>query len=528
MGRGHRIGRLGHRRKGSTLTRILIGGYMHEAHSFVPGTLDLEAMALAGYIAEGPAMLTTAIGDDHEVSGAIDVAAAAGVELIPTVHAWGGVGPPIEDDTYRFFEQRILAGARANRDRLDGVYLPLHGASVTTEREDPEGDLLTAVRVELGPEIPIVASFDLHAHTTDRMASAADVLIAYRTCPHTDFRPTGARAMGLLLDAVARRTRPVTRQRKLRLMASAEKQDTNHGPMVGVMELARAMEARPGILSVSVTATQPWLDLEELGWSAIVVADGDAALAQATADELAWTIWDRRESYRVVKVPVAEAVASALENPGRPVILADGADSPSAGGSGDGNDLLRELLRRGDASGSMLAIADPVAARAAVAAGVGATVTVALGGAYRPDFYEPLDVTATVTAVRDGRYDLELPIRPVDIGATAVLEVAGVRVVVSERKAFQLDESVYHMAGLDPRTARIVQAKSAGGFRGVYEAFAADIIEMDTPGPCTSDLTRLPFRTIPRPMWPWDPDLDEPWPGARATAPSAAAEAAAR
>ena len=107
-------------------------------------------------------------------------------------------------------------------------------------------------------------------------------------------------------------------------MASAEKHDTNHGPMVGVMSLAREMESRPGILAVGVTPTQPWLDLSELGWSAIVVADGDADLAQATADELAWTIWERRESYRVVKVPVAEAVETALAARDRPVILADG------------------------------------------------------------------------------------------------------------------------------------------------------------------------------------------------------------
>jgi microcystin degradation protein MlrC len=499
---------------GTRRVRILIGGYMHEAHSFVPGVLTLEDMRLAGYVATGETILTTEIGDDLEITGAIEVAAAAGVELVPTVHAWGGVGPSIDAAAYRFFEARILDGLRANRGRIDGVYLPLHGASVTTESEDPEGDLLTAVRAEVGPAVPVVASFDLHAHTTDRMAAAADALVVYRTCPHTDFRPTGQRAMRLLLDAVAGRTRPVTRQRKLRLMASAEKQDTNHGPMVGVMELAREMETRPGILSVSVSATQPWLDLSELGWSAIVVADGDPALAQATADELAWTIWERREAYRVVKVPVVEAVAEALATDGRPVVLADAADSPSAGGCGDGNDLLRELLRRGDASDAMLAIADPVAARTAVAAGVGATVTVTLGGAFMPEFYEPLEVTAKVSAVRDGRYHLELPIRPVDVGVTAVLEVGGVSVIVSERKAFHLDESIYHMAGLDPRTARVVQAKSAGGFRGVYEAFAARIIEMDTPGPCTSDLPRLPFRHIPRPMWPWDPDLAEPWPGA--------------
>src|SRR3954451_7341299 len=382
--------------RGSNVPRILIGGYQHEGHSFVPGVLSLDDMATSGYVVEGPEMLTTAIGDDHEVSGAIDVARAAGVELIPTAHAWGGVGPAIEDAAYRFFEDRILAGLRAERGRIDGVYLPLHGASITTASEDPEGDLLTAVRGEVGPDIPVVASFDLHAHTTERMVAAADALIPYTTCPHIDFRATGQRAMTLLLDAVAGRVRPVTRQRKLRLMASAEKHDTNHGPMVGVMSLARAMETRPGILAVGVTPTQPWLDLSELGWSAIVVADGDPDLAQTTADELAWTIWERRESYRVVKVPVAEAVETALAARARPVILAEGADSPSAGGFGDGNDLLVELLRRGDTTETLLTIADPVAARAAVAAGVGATVRVTLGGAFMPSFYTPVEVEAKV------------------------------------------------------------------------------------------------------------------------------------
>lgn len=503
------------------MPRILIGGYMHEAHSFVPGVLSLEAMAQAGYVATGETMLTKAIGDDHEVSGAIAVAASEGVELVPTVHAFGGVGPPIEDAAYRFFAGHILDGISANRGRIDGVYLPLHGASATESSGDPEGDLLDAVRAAVGPGVPIVASLDLHAHVTARMVSAADALIAYRTCPHVDFAVTGRRAMGLLLDAVAGRARPVTRQRKLRLIASAEKHDTNHGPMVGVMALARAMEARPGVLSVSVTPTQPWLDVRELGWSAIVVTDGDAALGQATADELAQYIWERREAYRVVKVPIAQAVATALANSDRPVVLADGADSPSAGGFGDGNVLLHELLRRGDATDTLLAITDPVAARAAVTAGVGATVQVTLGGAHMPAYYTPIAVEATVRAVRSGAYFLELPVRPADIGATAVLQIGGVTVVVSERKAFQLDESIFHMAGLDPRTARVVQVKSSGGFRGVYEAFAATIIEMDTPGPCDSDLTRLPYRHIPRPMWPWDAELDEPWPGAGGATPAA-------
>ena len=101
-----------------------------------------------------------------------------------------------------------------------------------------------------------------------------------------------------------------------------------------------------------------------------------------------------------------------------------------------------------------------------------------------------------------------------DIGPTAVLRIGGIRLIVSTRKGFQLDESIYRQAGLDPRRAQIVLVKSAGGFRGIYEHFASLIIEMDTPGLCTHDLPTLPFRRIPQPMWPWDRDLALPWPGA--------------
>lgn len=494
--------------------RVLVGGCKHELHSFVDGRISLDDMRQNGFVAVGAEMLGAGIGDGQELHGARDVAAREGVTLIPSLDAFGGVGPRVSDDAWSFLRSTILAAARAHLGGFQGVYLALHGAMGTDGEDDPEGALLADLRELVGPDVPIVASFDLHCHTTDRMVAAADALIAYRTIPHVDFVETGERSMRLLIDAMRGHTRPVSRQRKLRMMASAERHDTNHGPMVDVMAHARELEQRPGVLAVSVTPTQPWMDVPELGWSVVVVADGDARLAQDAADELAWRIWDRRERFLVDKVPVATALAEATAFPGRPVILADGADSPSAGATADGNELLRELLRVGDVGEVLLTIVDPAAAAAATAAGVGATVTVTLGGALAPAYHEPVEVTATVLALRDGRFRYELPVRPIDVGPTAVLGIGGTRIVVTTRKAFLLDEALYHHAGLDPRTADIVQVKSAGGFRGVYEPFAAHIIEMDTPGPCTHDLTRLPFHRIDRPMWPWDMDLAEPWPGA--------------
>lgn len=494
--------------------RVLIGGFMHEVHTFASGVLTLDDLRRNGFVAQGQALLDGSIGAGQEIHGAIEVARDEGIELVPSSHAFGGVGPRVADAAFEVLRAGIVDVAREHAGRLDGVYLVLHGAMATESEDDPEGLVLAELRALLGPDVPIVASFDLHAHMTERMVRSASAIVAYRTIPHVDFLETGQRSMRILVDAIRGKSLPVSRQRKLRLIASSEKHDTNHGPMVEVMARARAMEQRPGIIAVSVTPTQPWMDVRDLGWSVIVVADGDPELAQATADELAWMIWDRRDRYLVTKVPVAEAVRDAIATEGRPVILADGADSPSAGANADGNDLLRELVRIDYQGNALLAIVDPEAAAACHAAGVGATVTLPLGGSRTPDIYRPVEVTGVVEALRDGRFMVELPVRPADIGPTAVLRIGGVHAVVSTRKAFQLDESVFHQAGLDPRTADIVQAKSAGGFRGVYESFAARIIEMDTPGLTTHDLPTLPFQRIPRPMWPWDLDLDAPWQGA--------------
>lgn len=497
------------------MTRALIGGFMHEVHTFVEGALSLDDVRRNGYVATGEEMFSAA-GSGQEIHGARDVAEANGVELVPSRMAFGGVGPRIADAAFAYLRDGILEVARAEAGRLDGVYLSLHGASATESEDDPEGALLAAVREIVGPDVPIVASFDLHCHMTDRMVAASDALIAYRTIPHFDFLETGQRAMQLLVDAMAGRTRPVVRQRKLRMMASAERHDTNHGPMVDIMAHARALETRPGILSVTVTPTQPWMDVPELGWSVTVVADGDPALAQDAADELAWRLWMRRERFLVHKTPVADALAQAIAHDGLPVILVDGADSPSAGGNADGNDLLKELVRTGYTGDALLTVVDPAAAAACMAAGIGARVTLPLGGARTPSFYTPVEVSGEVVTLRDGRFLHEVPVRPMDIGPSAVLRLNGtqIRVLVSTRKGFQLDESIYHQAGLDPRRSKLVLVKSAGGFRGVFEPFASLIIEMDTDGLCTHDLPRLPFERIPRPMWPWDLELAEPWPGA--------------
>ena len=490
--------------------RVLLAGLKHEANTFVPGLADLEAFR-RHYLVEGKEILGSARGSGQEIDGFIQVAAQAGVELLPTVAGHAGAAPPVADSAYEYIRDKVLAGARAQRGKLDGVMLSLHGAMTTESLEDPEGSLVAAVREIVGPAVPIAVSFDMHCHFTDQKARAADAIVGYHTHPHVDFEDTGVRAMRILVKAMRGEARPIVAYRKLRMIASAEKHNTGRPPMKDLMDRIAAMEKEPGILAATIFPTQPWMDVTELGWSTVVVADGDPALAQARADELARMAWERRERFLVQKTPIREAVEKALESGGHPFVLADSSDSVTGGAYGDGNCLLRMLLEMGYRDSALLTLTDPEAVAACFAAGVGSEVTIALGGKLTPQFYQPVTASGRVKTLSDGKYVRELPPEPIGIGRTAVLQIGRISVVLSERPAPTIDQEAYHSVGLEPCKAKIVQVKSPGGFRAVYGPFAAGIFELAAPGPTDSELTRLPFHKIRRPLWPFDRELTTPW-----------------
>jgi microcystin degradation protein MlrC len=494
--------------------RVLVGGYSHELNSFVPGRMTEDDIAFAGPTVTGDDLFGTIVGQHLELNAIADVARAEGIDLVGTRYVLAGVGPRVPDASWERMRDDILDGLRLDPHGIDGVLLVIHGATASESVDDTEGLILQLVRDAVGPDIPVAACFDLHAHGTPAMSEAADILVGFNTCPHIDYYETGEAAMRLLVRAIRGETRPITVQRKLRMMTPALSHDSNHGPMVTIQAAARQLEQRPGILSVSVFATQPWMDVPDLGWSVVVVGDEDEPAANAAADELAWRIWDLREALRYAPISVDDAIDIAEASEAIPVVFSDGGDTTTGGGHGDGNHLLRALLARGYPGSAAIAVTDAPAVAACFAAGVGERVTVPVGGTLSPGFFSPVEVTGVVETLADGHYDSDLPVRPRNVGRIATLLVGGIHIVLTEVKAPQLDASIYRRAGIEVRHCRIVQAKSAGGFRGYFEPFAAAIVDVDGPGPCDADLLRLPFRHITRPLWPWDADLAEPWPGA--------------
>jgi microcystin degradation protein MlrC len=487
--------------------RLFLAMLAHETNTFSNLPTD-RAQFEAGHLHYGGEIVETFRGTGTCLGGMIGAAERLGATLIPSVAAAAAPGGPVTRDIYEHVKSRMLADLAA-AGRVDGVLLDLHGAMVVEGLDDGEGDVIGAVRRAVGPGVPIAVTLDFHGNITPAMVEGADLLHGYKTYPHVDMAERGAEATERLVQTVQGRIRPTAALRTPPLLPPLGSQGTARGPMRRLYEAAERMEREPGVLSVSVFAGFPLADIPPAGLAVYVVTGGDRALAEQRAEELARVAWEHRREFTHSALPVREAVARALAAEGQPIVLADMADNTGGGAAGDGTEILRELLRVRAREAVVSALWDPAAAEACARAGVGARITLDVGGKVDDRHGAPLAVTGTVRTLSDGRFVYKGPMsRGLEgqLGTTAVLDVDGVKVILVSRRRQTLDPEMIRFVGIDPLAEKIVVVKSTIHYRAAFEPIAREIIEVDAPGLSSSNLGRFDFRRVRRPIFPLDPD----------------------
>ncbi len=486
--------------------RLALGNIVQESNSFtpVPGSwLHFPP----GHLLRGQDIIAQRQGTRTEVGGVIDVAGEQGIELLPLLSATTSASAgPMLGDVFASLCDELVAGLHTCAP-FDGVLLVLHGAMAADGYEDATGEILRAVRAEIGPDCPLVATLDLHANVTATMVAHADALVGYHTAPHIDLYETGVRGANLLVRLIRGEVRPAVALRRLPMIVPAENGRTTDGPYAQVIGRAIALMQRPGVLDISVFSVQPWLDVTDVGCSVIVNTDANAALADELADELADMLWDRRHDFAVTLVPTEATIQRALASAIHPFVLADSADAPSSGAPGDSTIVLAHLIAARPTRTCLHNIVDPIAVAALFAAGEGAEVTLPIGAGSGVVFYKPLLVTGRVVRLSDGDFtNRGAGFRGVVFrrGRTLVLEIGQIALVVMERAVIQWDPELYRSVGLEPRDAQIVIVKSPAAFRAEYEPLAAEVAILDAPGVCSPNLPGLPFVHVRRPLFPLD------------------------
>src|SRR5579872_6696671 len=383
------------------------------------------------------------------------------------------------------------------------------GAMVAQPTPDGEGTLLERIRA-IAPTLPIAVTCDLHANLTDAMVRNCTALIGYKTYPHVDMEVVGEQVGRILLRAMAGEIRPVMAWERRPLLAQTLRMGTDDEPFKTLIRLAREEEAR-GLLAATVFGGFPLADFADAGISAICVADGSRDAASAAARRLMDAAWEQRQELLYRPEPLSQAVARAKAITDGPVLLLDHADNVGSGGTEDVMTVIAEVLRQGLEDVGVAAVWDPAAVQQMAKAGVGATVTLNLGGrSVMPSVKlkgAPLTITGRVRTLTDGEWVVRGPMYTgvtVRMGPTAVLDTGTMQLVIVSRHHEPWDIGVFTSVGIDPRTKRYLLLKSRIHYRAGFAPLGRATITLDGEGVTTSDNTKLDYANVRRPIFPLD------------------------
>ena len=496
--------------------RIALLGFSIECNRFAPlaSETDFRTRTLIGgadLMAEARAPAPRMLGELPGFVAAMDQAGAW--QPVPSLLAMAEPNGPVEQAFFNRLMQRWERDLTEAGD-LDGVYLVLHGAGLATEDHDPEGTLLALVRRIVGPDTPVVGTFDLHANVSDADVTLLNGFVGYRTNPHLDMRERGAEAAALLRRLLSG-TRSYLAHIRLPIVPPTVTQltgkDAVNRPYGELIDLGQQRMAEPPydgrILNVSVMGGFAFADTPFNGLTVVVTAtDQDAA--DALAGEIAQAGWDRRNRFRPTLTSLDEAVRLAKTTT-TPLIFADVADNPGGGGRGNTMAILQCFHAAGIDNALVGVIHDPALAAEAHDKGLGAAFQARFNRAGGDAFSQPFTAQAVVTGLRDqpisGRRGIYAN-NTIDIGKAAALTLNGITVIVLTHRYQCADPVFFECFGIDIAAARVVVVKSRGHFRGGFDEFFRhdQVIEVDAPGLTSPILSRFAWRHMPRPVLPID------------------------
>ena len=469
------------------MARIAIAGFMHETNCFVPDITDFENFANPP---DRPGILRgEEILEEFSEKGASTAGFLNGSdgnhEIAPLLWTSTTPGGYVTKHAYERIAGEIIARL-SDALPVDAVYLDLHGAMVSQEFEDGEGELLRRVRAVIGEEAPIAISLDYHANVTDQMIRHADAILPYWTYPHVDQFDTGKRAAEamkrLLIDG-----RPQGRAlRHLPFLLPLNFQCTLVEPSKGIVEAAAARLSED-MLSLAYLAGFPPGDLRQCGPTVSAHAYSQDE-ADAAVDEMAQLIALKEAEFAEPLLAPDEAVKEGMRlavQASKPIVIADTQDNPGCGGTADTVGMLEALVQNGAQNTIFGVVKDADAADAAHAVGVGGEIEIDLGGQADLPGVIPFHGTFKVEVINDGKYQTTGPVaqgKRYNVGPSALLSIGGVKVAVSSERVQAHDRSVFEHLGVVLQGLDIIVLKSTAHYRAHFDPIAETTFAAIAPG----------------------------------------------
>ncbi len=483
--------------------RVLLAGLFHETHTFLAQVTGFEQFQML--LGDE---LFSARGDSSPLAGVLEVADARTWDVTPIIDLRATPGGTVTDSVVERFwsEFERVARPRLEAGTVDAIYLVLHGAMVSQSLDDVEGELIERIRNLPGATaVPICGVLDLHGNISRRTIELTQGLVAYRCNPHTDAKDAAING-AMLLDRILESGRiPHSYWAQPGIIWPPTGVATNDDPLRTLEALAREIEATDADIGcVNVMAGFSFADTSDTGVSFAITTFGERTSAETHLQRLVdWSL-AHREQGNVIPPSLDSVMPRVREHVARgetPVIVVEPADNIGGGAPGDTTDILRALLRH-EIEHSVVVINDPESVARAEQLGIGSSGSFMIGGKSNDSFCEPVEASATVLSLSDGRFTLEDPHshlasmcgNNIEMGPSAVIQIGGVRVLLTTNKTPPFDLGQLRSQGIEPTTCSVIGIKAAVAHRRAYDPITRVTYTVDTAGPCSSDLSKFPFR----------------------------------
>jgi microcystin degradation protein MlrC len=491
---------------------VFAASVMHETHTFSITPTTLESFKAYQFL-RGDEIPRAMRGTRAEWGAVFDLADEFGWNVVHPLSAIAQPSGKVTAEALTHMLDLITNGLTAALP-VDGVLLPLHGSMVTENHDDAEGEILRRVRALVGRDVPIAVSLDLHANATEAMAGLADIITTYRTTPHIDMYEAAERAGRLLQRTMLGEIRPSVSLATRPVLSGLDRGRTiaGFGPMIDMLAMVRKAEAEePGVLDIGVNAGYAWSDVPFTGPSVLVTGDGGKPAYKDLAERLAEHIWTTRGQDTISLISMDETIRiAAAKAPAvsGPLLIGDYTDNPGGGGHGDGTNLIRALIDAGIENVVVGTMADPESAAIGLKAGIGATVTIDLGGKIDPRFGgRPIRLTGKVAAISDGIYVRKGKFATGTsgtMGPSFLLDMGKIRIIVATHRTQIDDREQFRIYGVEPEKANVLACKAMNHFRADFEPMSRKLIYVDSGGICSLDYKQFPWTKLRRPIWPLD------------------------
>lgn len=428
-------------------------------------------------------------------------ALAAGWEVVESLHTFAEpAGKTIRKD-YEYMRDRILDDAR-KAGPLDAVLMFLHGAMVAEGYDDCEADFVTRLREVVGDRTRIGLELDLHAHIDESLLAVTDIIVFYKAYPHIDYSERADDVFALMKRTLAGEIEPVMALFDCKVMGLFP--TTREGQMVQFTADMFEAEGKDGILSLSLNHGFPWADVPNAGAKMLAVADRDIGIARKAAEAFGRKFYAIRAEATLPFVPFDEAIRRAQEPGDKPILLADTSDQTGGGAPGDTTYMIKAFLDAGIRDAVYAPLWDQLAVGICFAMGVGAKLRLRIGGKFEPYSGPSLDVEAEVLFLKRDAYQDQLTNERVPIGDVAVIRVEGIEILLNTRRVGVFSPTMFTHHGMTLEDKKVIGLKNLYKHRDVFVPLTRDQLFVATPGACPPDWKSLPFKRVPRPMWPLD------------------------